>query len=633
MKKHLLFFILILSILITTYSYTQDLPRTLYVLNGLGLTVSKMNLETNKITHNIASVGDMPNKIYTKNDKIYIVNSIPPGISIIDAYNDEVSNISLKNGSNPFDMAFAGTNKAYVTNLLHNSISVVNLMEKTILKDIVVGSNPEGILIVDNTAYIANTGGYPGYETSSVSIINIETDIVTKTLDVAKNPQSIAAGPDGKIYVLCTGNYFDEYGKICVIDPFGASDWTAAVVDTVEIGGAPGDIEITNTGIAYMADFGVDPDGYIYAYNIFSKEIIHNSTNPLLVGYGAMNLLWHSYTSELWINNFKNDAVQLLNPQTGAVISTYNFGDGALDMAVLEPIYDSNVWADKVVTFTSGTNAGFGSNFFPNNVLGPPDQDPNLTKYSASNKPQEILSLGNGGEIILEFTDNYIFNGDGVDFTVFENVFLIYGTNEPFIEAGIVSVSADGINFVTFPYDTSTWAGFAGVTPTLDNRNYSNPDVSGGDSFDLSDVGLDYARFVKITDIGDLKKEGAWNADFDLDAVIAVNSKSGQPTDVTPNIVSTLPTDFQLKQNYPNPFNPETNIRFFIHEKSHVTISIYNYLGQEINQLINEIKEIGEYSVMWDGKHSNGKQVCSGIYFYKMISNNKSQIRKMTLLR
>jgi len=156
---------------------------------------------------------------------------------------------------------------------------------------------------------------------------------------------------------------------------------------------------------------------------------------------------------------------------------------------------------------------------------------------------------------LTTITSFYIIDGDGADFTVFENAFISVIDNKPFVEAGIVAVSQDGINFVEFPYDTATWAGLAGVTPTKDNYHFTDPNLSGGDPFDLADVGLEWARFVKITDLGDIKKEGTWNGDFDLDAVVAINYEAGLPAAV--NEESVTPNHFELAQNYPNPFNPD----------------------------------------------------------------------------
>ena len=593
-----------------------------------------MALETAYIENDVHVVGNVPNRIYTKGRHIYVVNSTPPGITVIDGQSQNIlRTINLPEGSNPYDMAFAGTELAYVTLLLANSIAVVDLQSREILQTIDVGHAPQGILVADNTAYVTNSGGYPDYQPSSVAVIDIKTHQVTKTLDVPMNPQNLALAPDGKIHVVCTGNFADVTGKSVVIDPFGDTDWTPLVVDTVEIGGAPGDIAITSEGIGYLAAYGDGSNGFLYRYDTATGEVVNAAANPIKVGNGAMTLIFDALGDHLYVNNFADDAVQQLDPQTGAVLNTLAVGDGPQHMAILEPVMTSDPWADAVVMFDAGTGAGLGQNFFPDNVLGPPDPDPAMSAVNPSAKPQELLSLGHGGEIVLEFTDNTITDGPGIDFTVFENAFYFNGDpSHPFIEAAIVAVSQDGEHWAEFPYDTTDFSGLAGVTPTKDNQNPLDPTVSGGDGFDLADVGLSFANFIKLTDLGDIKSEGQWNGDFDLDAVVAVNSVSGQPTNVQ-HYKKTQPKSFIVHQNYPNPFNPSTMIEFSVERAARIEINIYNYTGQLIRTLVNQTYTPGRHGVQWNGKNDHSQNVASGIYFYEIKTGNQRQVKHLSLLR
>ena len=107
---------------------------------------------------------------------------------------------------------------------------------------------------------------------------------------------------------------------------------------------------------------------------------------------------------------------------------------------------------------------------------------------------------------------------------------------------------------------------------------------------------------------------------------------AGYPTGVEENLFS-LPKSFYISQNYPNPFNPETTISFSIPKDSKVEISIYNVKGQKIKTLTNENLQSGYYKVIWNGKDENDKSVSSGIYFYKMETDNFSLIKKCILLK
>jgi hypothetical protein len=85
---------------------------------------------------------------------------------------------------------------------------------------------------------------------------------------------------------------------------------------------------------------------------------------------------------------------------------------------------------------------------------------------------------------------------------------------------------------------------------------------------------------------------------------------------------------FQLYQNYPNPFNPETVISYQLPAYSFVTLIIYDPLGNEIEKIVNEMQAPGKHNVIW-----RQKNISSGVYYCRLISNNYSATKKMILLR
>ena len=94
-----------------------------------------------------------------------------------------------------------------------------------------------------------------------------------------------------------------------------------------------------------------------------------------------------------------------------------------------------------------------------------------------------------------------------------------------------------------------------------------------------------------------------------------------------------LPKTIRLYQNYPNPFNPNTNIKYELQEGSNVKVRIYNLLGQEIVELVNEFQSSGIKTINWNGKDKNGCSVDSGVYLYTLISNDFSQTNKMLIIK
>ncbi|MFH1195988.1 MAG: T9SS type A sorting domain-containing protein [bacterium] len=93
-------------------------------------------------------------------------------------------------------------------------------------------------------------------------------------------------------------------------------------------------------------------------------------------------------------------------------------------------------------------------------------------------------------------------------------------------------------------------------------------------------------------------------------------------------IDNSIPTTYELSQNYPNPFNPSTTIEFSLPEATNVKIVIYDAIGNQVTELINENMLAGKFSARW-----NASNVASGVYFYKIITNKYVETKKMLLLK
>ncbi|MBN2412220.1 S8 family serine peptidase [candidate division KSB1 bacterium] len=94
-----------------------------------------------------------------------------------------------------------------------------------------------------------------------------------------------------------------------------------------------------------------------------------------------------------------------------------------------------------------------------------------------------------------------------------------------------------------------------------------------------------------------------------------------------------VPARFALLNNYPNPFNPETRIRYELAKISHVTLTVYNILGQKVVTLVDQNQHAGYYTTRWNGKDAYGLPVASGIYLYQLKTDHFVDVKKMYLLK
>ncbi len=301
-------------------------------------------------------------------------------------------------------------------------------------------------------------------------------------------------------------------------------------------------------------------------------EIIYDGTGSDWVDYDVENNVTYFYTAFSYGSGYV-----FLQPSEDAAAAATPQDVASADWADWQ--HQPDPFADHVISYVPAMepNAGdpFGYDEFPDIVLGPPSGGGEL------GGSMDVLSLGArtdddngasapyGGSILLKFTDNIIVNGDGYDFTVFENAFTFNygGRSGTFGEPALVSVSQDNATWYQFPCRFNPLdsadpdplelimhcsnpgnypVGFAGINPVFSHNlepDPTDPFVSGGDSFDLDDIverQLRWVQYIKIQSTGDNATRdtsgnlirhnpetgacsGANYSGFDLDAVSAIH--------------------------------------------------------------------------------------------------------------
>ncbi len=309
----------------------------LFVANGLSYTLSAINTVNGQIDENFASTGDVPNYLAFRRNNLYCVNSMSNNVQVFSpATGDVLAEIELDVGTNPWAMAFASDDKAYVTGYLTDDVVVLDVESNEVKGTIPLGADarsPEGICFVDTKLYISSVNYDMGtwtYGQGIVTVIDTETDEIVKTIQTTQvNPQVIVSDNQGEIYVLCTGDWFSEFGVVDVIDTA-----TDEIVESLPVGGSPTCIEIAPNGCAYIGD-ATAPQ--LYKIDIVANTVLHDSDDPLLFGGAGSSAsgLISSADAYLYISSFNDDAIYIMDWRTDSMIRMlYSVGDGPGAMAL-----------------------------------------------------------------------------------------------------------------------------------------------------------------------------------------------------------------------------------------------------------------------------------------------------------
>jgi hypothetical protein len=126
---------------------------------------------------------------------------------------------------------------------------------------------------------------------------------------------------------------------------------------------------------------------------------------------------------------------------------------------------------------------------------------------------------------------------------------------------------------------------------------------------------------------------------YTVSAFDFAGNESKYPQALLANITSVeekgggVPTAYALEQNYPNPFNPETTIKYQLPGTSHVRLSVYTALGQEIRVLVDYTQPPAYHQIVWDGRDHAGNPLPSGVYFYRLETDKFTAVKKMVMMR
>ncbi len=334
--------------------------RSLLVVNGLGETLDRADLDSGTVTQNVATLGLFPNDVLVRGDRVCVINSGSDEIQLLDRTSfSSQGAVFLGGGRNPWSGAFLSDDTLYITNFVTSSLSKINLATQSVIAEIPVGDavasdSPEGILIKDRRAFICLTSfdALFNYDDGKLEVYDLDADTLLKVVDMGINPQWLAEGYDGFLYIVATGNFADIEGWLYKFDPVAL-----AKVDSLFIGGTPGSIAITKQGVAFLAaggfggrlnDAGKLPiwrgqgrrpeatadalaGGIIYTVDLNAWQLLHGPANPLETGFGVLDVVTVS-DSTVATANFDSDTVTEID-SAGTILQTFPVGDGPTALA------------------------------------------------------------------------------------------------------------------------------------------------------------------------------------------------------------------------------------------------------------------------------------------------------------
>ena len=298
--KKLFFFLSAIAALILTSCSDESTPidnilpqeaKTVLILNEGGFnqnnsTLSKYDLSTGTYNRdyfksvNGRGLGDVGNDMILYGSKLYIVMNVSGTIEIVDpSTGTSLKQIEMKNDDINKEPRFITSyeDKIYVTSTADNTVTRIDTTTLNVEESVTVGMDPEEIVASNGKLYVANSGGFSGFN-NTISIIDISSFEVIKEVEVGLNPVNLDTDRKGNVYISTLGNHYDVPGVFQKYNPI------TETVTTIE--------EITNSG----------------------KFLIHDNKAYIIQGsYGNPYsvIVYDCITEKVITNNFITDGTQI----------------------------------------------------------------------------------------------------------------------------------------------------------------------------------------------------------------------------------------------------------------------------------------------------------------------------------
>ena len=402
--------------------------------------------------------------------------------------------------------------------------------------------------------------------------------------------------------------------------------------------------------------------GSILSYNALVQNVVYTFLGGKLYRSPDIGKTWNQISSlpgpsrEVIVSPKDTNKILILGNSFAYVSTDYGVNwnlsihrsGGIIGIPIeFNPFHPDTLFFGHNDTLYRSTDFGISWNFLsiaPFNTwcdMAVSDDDPN-TIFFGTSTPSRIFKSTNGGlNFSLVHNCPAVANSESPSIALTKQVSnMIYHLdfNDSSVTGGIWKSTNGGSNWINILNQEYFWGlAVAFDDPNVitaafwDLENQTAPlfiSSNGGSSFITTNVlpnSSHYNQSILAYDKGNILLQQS-------DGIYALNITYTTPIGIQP-ISNKIPEHFSLSQNFPNPFNPTTKIKFDISTAGqrhaiYVQVKIYDILGREVAQLVNELLSPGSYEVVWNSGNN-----ASGVYYYKLETENFSLTKKMILLK
>lgn len=308
----------------------------LYVVNSLGETLDRIDLETGAVTLAILPLGNGPNDIAVSGEptRLWIANSLDNEVWGVDP-DQQVPEpvVDVGNNQNPYRLAVLDDGRVAVTNWLGGNLALLDPAAGIVDDSRPIGRTPEAVLssghrlFATAVGYDLPTGRFGPGKVYALDIAARGGAPIDSAV-VPTNPQALLIDTQGRLHVICTGNYGGyepaSQGAVRVLNAT-----TLDSLGTIELGATPGAGILVNDQVYVSAYFGG-----LMRYDSRTLEVSRGPANPVLDAPGLSGLAYDAARQRLYVAGFEDDLVYVVDTTADTLVTAWQVGDGPIALGL-----------------------------------------------------------------------------------------------------------------------------------------------------------------------------------------------------------------------------------------------------------------------------------------------------------